>query len=56
MDSYLEKSRSRSLENIENGLLIGQKEPLVVKLERERTECSTGYEGNKQWFRFPMEG
>lgn len=41
------------MENI--GLLISQKDPLVVKLERERIECSTGYEGSKQWFRFLME-
>lgn len=28
------------MQNIEDGLLIGQKEPLVNELERERIECS----------------
>lgn len=40
MDSPLKESRGRSVQNIEDGLLIGQKEPLVNELERERIECS----------------
>lgn len=47
VDSPLKDSRGRSVENIED--LIGQKQPLVDELERERIECSKGYQGHKQW-------
>lgn len=33
MDSPLKESRGRSVENIEDGLLIGQRQPLVNELK-----------------------
>lgn len=38
MDSHLEESKGKSVENIESGLLIGQKQPLVIKLESKEGE------------------
>lgn len=49
VDSPLKESRGRSVENIEDGLLIGQRQPLVNELERERRECSKAYQEHKQW-------
>lgn len=39
-DSRLEESKDKCVENIESGLSMGQKQPLVVKRERERIEWS----------------
>lgn len=36
MDSPLEESKSRSMETIKNGLLIGQKQPLVDNIDSQR--------------------
>lgn len=38
MASHLEESKGKHVENIENGFLIGQKQPFVFKPESEEGE------------------